>query len=285
MLTGVSGAALLTPFFLIVFPLLGLPKLTPAEAIATALFLEIFGFTSGTVGYVRRRMIDYKTALPLVAVAIPFGVLGSIFSQNIDGTLLKGIYGGCMFPLAAYLYITSRQMNLHSPGVGAMAAQPEEASDLAAPGEDKRVIISNDGLVYRYRVMKSRLGALITAVGATSTGLISSGLGEVQLSQLSRRFRLPLPIAAATSVFIVTITVYGATGAHIFQLIERGGVNAVPWDVIAWALPGAIIGGQVGARLQGHLPTRFLEYLILAIFLTVGVVLVLNATALQSLLD
>lgn len=284
-MTGVSGAALLTPFFLIAFPLLGLPKLTPAEAIATALFLEVFGFTSGAVGYVRRRMIDYKTALPLVAVAIPFGVLGSIFSQNIDGTLLKGIYGGCMLPLTAYLYFTSRQAHLPNPGVGALAAQPEETSLAAQTAGEERAIVSNDGLAYRYTVAKSRLGALITALGATSTGLTSAGLGEVQLSQLSRRYRLPLPIAAATSVFIVAVTVYGATGAHIFQLIERGGVDAVPWRVIGWALPGAILGGQLGSRLQGHLPTVLLERLILAIFLAVGIILLLNATILQSLLD
>ncbi len=40
MFSGISGAAMLIPVFLIAFPLLGVPQLTTVEAIGTSLLLE-----------------------------------------------------------------------------------------------------------------------------------------------------------------------------------------------------------------------------------------------------
>ena len=38
MLTGISGTAMMTPFLILVFPVLGVPTLTPAQAIGMALY-------------------------------------------------------------------------------------------------------------------------------------------------------------------------------------------------------------------------------------------------------
>ena len=46
-----------------------------------------------------------------------------------------------------------------------------------------------------------------------------------------------------------------------------------------------MLTGVIGSLLQGHIPTKLLEYVILTIFTAVGIILVLNATVLQSLLD
>jgi hypothetical protein len=50
MFSGISGAALLTPFFVLGFPVMGVPTLTLVQAIGTSLFLETSGFCSGVVG-------------------------------------------------------------------------------------------------------------------------------------------------------------------------------------------------------------------------------------------
>ena len=53
MLSGIGGAALFMPIFLLIFPLLGpeYPLTSPVAAIAVALLTETFGFSSGFVGY------------------------------------------------------------------------------------------------------------------------------------------------------------------------------------------------------------------------------------------
>lgn len=48
--SGIRGAALLTPLFLIGFPLLGVPCLTTVQAIGTSLFLETSGFGMASTG-------------------------------------------------------------------------------------------------------------------------------------------------------------------------------------------------------------------------------------------
>ncbi len=65
MLSGIGGAALFTPIFVLVFPLLG-PEYVLAStfaAISTALLTQTFGFLSGFVGYYRRRMIDFAIGM------------------------------------------------------------------------------------------------------------------------------------------------------------------------------------------------------------------------------
>ena len=47
MFSGISGAAMLIPVFLIGFPLVDVPPLTTVEAIGTSLLLETSGFGTG----------------------------------------------------------------------------------------------------------------------------------------------------------------------------------------------------------------------------------------------
>ncbi len=66
MLSGIGGAALFTPIFMIIFPILG-PEYafeSIAVAIGVALLTETFGFSSGFVGYYYKHLIDFSTALP-----------------------------------------------------------------------------------------------------------------------------------------------------------------------------------------------------------------------------
>jgi hypothetical protein len=67
MFSGISGAALLTPVFLIGFPLLGVPELTIVAAIGTSLFLETSGFGAGLYRYFRMRLVDTRTARWIIA--------------------------------------------------------------------------------------------------------------------------------------------------------------------------------------------------------------------------
>jgi uncharacterized protein len=104
--------------------------------------------------------------------------------------------------------------------------------------------------VYERRTCNGRVGRLLTAGGAAMAGLIS-GIGEIEMPQLVKRCHVPVPVAAGTSIMIVASTVLGASVAHFLRLLQAGGVGAIPWNLIAYTVPGAIIGGQIGARVQG----------------------------------
>ena len=63
MLSGIGGAAMFAPIFMIIFPILGpeYPFESIAAAIGVALFTEVFGFSSGFVGYYRKNLIGKTT--------------------------------------------------------------------------------------------------------------------------------------------------------------------------------------------------------------------------------
>lgn len=52
-----------------------------------------------------------------------------------------------------------------------------------------------------------------------------------------------------------------------------------------YTVPGAIIGGQIGARLQGKVPPRLMERGMAMLFVAIGIVFVLNVTVAQGLTE
>ena len=102
MLSGIGGAALFIPIFVIIFPLLG-PEypLATSAAIGSALMTEVFGFSSGFIGYYRKRLIDFKSAVPFVSVSIPVAIVGALLFGLLQEQeiILKGAYALLMMSL------------------------------------------------------------------------------------------------------------------------------------------------------------------------------------------
>ena len=251
-LSGIGGAALFTPMFLIVFPLLGAEYTmsTAVTAIGAALLTQTFGFASGFIGYRRRGLIDYKSALPFIAVAVPIAILGALLSQSVDANLLKGTYAVLMAILSVILLRRPASVE-GTPTIGA-----EAHSAGAASAREVRELKARDGTRYRYAAPRQGLGAVATGIGALLTGMVSVGIGEVIMGQLVKRHRVPVPVAAATSVLIVIATVTAASFTQVTALIAEGGVEAVPWNLVMYTIPGVIIGGQIGPRAQGKVSQK-----------------------------
>lgn len=261
-LSGIGGAALFTPMFLIVFPLLGAEYTmsTAVTAIGAALLTQTFGFASGFIGYRRRGLIDYKSALPFIAVAVPIAILGALLSQSVDANLLKGTYAVLMAILSVILLRRPASV-AGTPTIGA-----EARSASAAGAREVRELTARDGTRYRYAAPRQGLGAVATGIGALLTGMVSVGIGEVIMGQLVKRHRVPVPVAAATSVLIVIATVTAASLAQVTALIAEGGVEAVPWNLVMYTIPGVIIGGQIGPRVQGKVSETFMVRAIAFLF-------------------
>ena len=269
MLTGISGTAMLTPFLILAFPVLGVPLLTPSQAIGMALLTEFFGFLSGVIGYRRRRLIDYRTASVLVAVAVPTIIVFSLLSQSVGPTILRAAYGIMMVLLAAYL-VWSAPANVRRRDLKTL---PEAVQRIPRHHEaaNERVIRSREGEEYRYRVCDQHRGYLITTVGAAMEGLVSVGLGELEMPNLVKRCKIPVAVSAATSVFVIAVTVLAGSVTAVLGLMRQGGLDAVPWNLVLYTVPGAVIGGQIGARFQGRISSETTERFIAILFAVVGI--------------
>lgn len=301
MFSGISGAALLTPTFLIGFPLFGVPRLTTLAAIGTALFLETSGFGTGLYRYLKLRLVDIQTAKSMILVTLPLGALGSILAVFVPVTVLKIGYGVAMLGLA-YLLLSDHpqparadipvgqpirgksdgadvglSLSRDMPPPVPIVAESEHVHAPCPSGEHRRIVAAS-GRVYDFCAHGLRLQRLMSGAGALVAGMISTGVGEATLPPLVRRSHFPVPVAAATSTVIVAGTVAGAAGTHLVELFLEGGVGAIPWNLIVWAVPGAVIGAFIGTRLQGKVSEKVARRFFAGLFAAIGLTFLLAFT-------
>jgi len=249
--SGVSGALFFSPFFMLVI------GLSPVQAVGAGLMTEVFGMGNGLRAYVKARLVDYATARWLLVGAIPMVILGAVVADHISPRLLKGIFGGGLLVLAAFLILVS------SPEEATVDVDGDSLVDRKSSGKGTTVINARDGSVYRYPTCWRLPGVLMAAVGGVLTGMISAGLPEISTTQLVVRCRVPPRVAIATSVF--TLAIVAAVGASIHAL------SAEPvWRVVGWSIPGVLVGSTVGSRVGKHLPGTLMEKVLGVVFGGVG---------------
>lgn len=271
MLSGIGGAALFTPIFVLIFPLLGpeYPLDSTVAAIGSALLTQTFGFSSGFVGYYRERLIDFAIVVRFLRVSVPVAVAGAFAAHMVaDGLLILGY--AILVLVLAFIHVFV--------GDGEDLPTAERHAD---NGRALRHKVDRAGGEYVYAMPRlGARGALYTGVGSFLTGMVSVGIGEVIVPQLTKR-GVPVPIAVAASVAIVIVTVACASVTLIAQLVGEEGLDAMPWNLVAYTIPGVLIGGQIGPRLQGLVSQRTMEYMIAALFVALSAAMLL--VALQKL--
>ncbi|MEM9056896.1 MAG: sulfite exporter TauE/SafE family protein, partial [Pseudomonadota bacterium] len=147
MLSGIGGAALFTPIFILVFPLLGpaYPLDSTVAAIGTALLTETFGFLSGFVGYRRQRLIDGALVRRYLRISVPVAIAGAFLAQLVADSLLIAVYAALVFGLAIVHVAVS-------PG-----AAPAAGVDAQPGSATVQRRLDRAGREYAYRI--PRLGA------------------------------------------------------------------------------------------------------------------------------
>ncbi|MDH3619676.1 MAG: sulfite exporter TauE/SafE family protein [Gammaproteobacteria bacterium] len=257
MLSGIGGAALFTPIFILVFPLLGPEYVlnSTIAAISAALITQTFGFLSGFVGYYRRKLIDFTLAWRIMICAVPVAVIGALVASFVHDSVLLASYALLVAVLAIVMWRNRPPAHTHS----------------GSRDHVTRTIVDSHGHEYTYLV--PRLGMksyALTGLGAFLTGMVSVGIGEVTISKLARK-GVPVAVAAATSVLVVIVTVAFASTTLAAQLIKAGGWTAVPWNLLVYDIPGVLIGGQIGPRLQGKIAPHIMRRAIAILFIVLAI--------------
>jgi uncharacterized membrane protein YfcA len=258
MASGVGGATFFAPLFMLA---LGLP---PEVAIGTGLITEVFGFTSGVYAYARKRLIDYRLGLALLAATIPMALLGTWVAGSVKPDILKVILGVGLFAVAlSFLRTPDHKDIVRINGI----IQQEYGGEKA-----ETCLIAANGEHICYTVCNRTSGMLIAGVGGLFVGMISTGLGELNSYFLLQRCRVPSKVSVATSVFVVAITALVASVGHLTQFVQTGGgaLNTV-LNLVIFTVPGVILGGQLGSRVASRIPQRILEPALGVLFILVAI--------------
>jgi uncharacterized membrane protein YfcA len=215
------------------------------------------------IAYVRARLVDYRLGANLLMFSVPGAIVGVLSADLFPGVVLKTIFAVGLIFIGLQLFLSWRQ--------DIMKAM-DELIEVEAEAGFASELTDRAGNTYRYTVCNKALGRTFAAVGGAFLGMISVGLAELQEYHLVARCKVPSPVAVATSIFVVVITVLVASMGHVFGFIEEGGSDALDEmvNVAMFTVPGVLIGGQLGPRLQARVNPDKMKVLISWIFMGVG---------------
>ena len=245
---------LFTPAFLFLLLVMdpAFPRLTANQAIAMGLIVPCVGSTSSSFAYCIRPMVAFDVARPLLLVSVPMAVAFTFVSLAVPPRWLLLAFGTILFLLASLL-VRGRRAR-------AAAVEPTDVAGDRSAGPPRRHT-SRDGRVER----------AASAVGGAFVGLTGMGAGAIVTTILHARHGLPVHLATATSVFVVSVTVLAAALTHALLALQRN--IALPWGVVGTMALAVLRGGQIAPRLAPRLPEAVLRRALIGTFLILGVLM------------
>ena len=302
---GIGGAALFSPIFLLIFPLLGLQLHSPQQAVASALLTEVCGFASGLVGYSCRGLIDWGAARRYVIVSAPSALVGALLARFVCENVLalRLVYSALTIGLGVYLWVSDHQSTPSADKNATTAIATDKVSQAKDVESGASALSKKDGGSSALKTLVSKNGEYTyldvelpntpslyayTIFGSVLTGMLGVGIGEVVLPQLVRRKLMPLPVAAGTSVCVVVVTALTAAVVQFVTLahetlmsgnIDASGVRVVPWELVVWTVPGVVVGGQLASYVASKriLKDEHIVRFASLLFLSIGIAFLVKA--------
>lgn len=252
---GLGGAVLLVPALV----LLGW---APSEAAPVGIAMS----GAGALAAVPRQTLSGLTNHRLgVALEIPASVAaaaGALLSVLAPEQALQYMLGGAAIIAAVAGGARRGQRNL-----------PVDGADLSTwrdrPGELASAYPDPAGRVIPYEVQRLPIGIGLISGAGLLAGLTGTSGGFIKTPVMSEVMRVPVKVAAATTMFMIGIT----AAVTIAVYTSQGRITAA----IAPAVVGGLLGGRIGAAVQPRLPATLVRRLLSVSLLVIGIVLVVRA--------
>lgn len=264
MSTGIGGAVFFSPLFMLAL------RLDPKIAIGAALITELFGFSSGLIAYYRSKLIDFSLAGSLLIFAVPAAIAGAFYADAVPPVILKAIFAVGLMVIGFQLFNAWRAEE---------RAKKELEHLKEFEGNYESSLTDATGRVHYYTVCNKSMGRAFAAIGGAFVGMISVGLAELQEYHLVARCKVPTPVAVATSIFVVVITVLVASAGHVYEFAKVGGTALDQvLSIVLFTIPGVVLGGQIGPKLQKQLPEDKMKVGIALLFMALGAFMLYTLT-------
>jgi uncharacterized membrane protein YfcA len=214
-------------------------KLEPDTAVVTSLLIQTAGMGSGSVAFWRKRQIDLRLTAFVLLVTIPGVGVGAYLTRMLAPVYLEFILG-CLTLVTALAFVSAQQ---RYGDTGRERAEIKTAK---------------------------HYGWAISAM-AVASGMLSVSIGEWLVPLIRSKLSLRMGIAIATSVACVFGT---CVLALLFHSLMGARVNL---PSLLWAVPGVIVGGQIGPRIAGRINDRILKELFIFLLTLIGIHLIYNS--------
>lgn len=248
---GLGGGIILVPTLLLIASVTdAFAWATPQTIVGISLIVMIFTGLSSTLSYLKVKRVDYKTGLLFLIGSIPGGVIGSWLNQFVDVDSFQLYFGILMIVISVLLFLKKK-----------------EPSKVELSGKQVRSF-ELDGVTYHYKVQKTIAITLSLIVGILS-GLFGIGGGSIMVPAMILLFGFPVHIATATSMFMIFFVSLTGAASHI-------ALGHIAWEYVLFFIPGAWIGGRLGAKVNQMLSSKVLEWALRGILIVIGLRMIIQ---------
>ncbi len=225
---GIGGGSLMVPFMVLVL------NYDVKVAIATSLICIVVTSSSAASIYLRRGLVDVRTALILEPTTALGAIVGAYITLALPAKIVKGALGA----LLLYISITM----------------------LRRAWRKKAEVTKDTGGKIEPSSLRKLLGVAISFLAGMTSGMFGIGGGVVKVPLMALILGLPIKTAVATSSFMVGLT--AASGGAVYLI--KGFVD--PLSVIALSLgiiPGATLGAKCMKKLKPELVALIFSFVLL----------------------
>lgn len=248
---GLGGGVFVVPILSVFF---GVPLKFAIAASAISVVVNSLG---GTSAYLKDRMTNLRLALVMELSTALGAVVGGLIVVAIAPDVLRGVFGVSLVVLAFVMLLRKRE-------VGSLDTGPD-------PLKLRRVFRDGaSGTDVAYVPQRIAFGLTLSSLAGVLSGMLGIGGGVVKMPLLHAVMRVPVKAAAATSVFMVGITV--TAGAYVYYMH-----NLVDLSVAVPAVLGIQVGSRLGAVVARRTHSATLVRVLVVILVYLGAVLVLQA--------
>jgi len=235
MTIGIGGGILWTPLLILVY------DLSPQEAITTSLLIQVIGMGSGSVAFLRARLVEIKLSLIFFITALPGVVIGSIVTVNLPQQPVQMALG-MMAMLLALLFVSAQE------------AMDEELDS--------------------YQFNQAKVKRLLPLPGFFGffMGFLSLGIGEWLIPAMRNHLYLEMKRCVATIIPMMFLLALVASCLH-WSLMEE----SVQLNYFLWGSLGTLAGGQIGPRVARYINDRVLKESFIFLMTLIGIHLIFQA--------
>lgn len=247
-LIGAGGGFILLPVLLLLFP-----DRNPELLTSLSLAVVFLNAATGSMAYQRMKRIDYRSGLVFALATLPGAIIGAYTTKDIPRHAFNIILGVLLLGISSFL--------LFKPQYQTRALITRQYRVL-------RTVTDRDGNTYRYSFNMATGIAVSVVVGFLSS-ILGIGGGIIHVPVLTTLLHFPVPIATATSHFILAIMAFAGTAAHLAQGNLQGN-----WPLVLTIGAGIVAGAQLGAWLSHRTKPEWIVRTLAAALLLVGARLV-----------
>jgi uncharacterized membrane protein YfcA len=248
---GLGGGVFIVPVLSAFF---GIPLKTAIAASAVSVVVNSIG---GTSVYLRHQMTNVRLALFMELTTTIGAILGGFIVVYLAPNPLRVVFGVALMAMAIALFLRQKQAAPVATGPDRLRLRQIFHDPAAGTDVD-------------YIPQKLGIGVSASSAAGVISGMLGIGGGAVKVPIMNAVMRVPVKAAAATSVFMVGITI--SASAFIYYVH-----SIIDLSVTIPAMLGVLIGSQAGARISRRLRNVVLVRSLVLILIYLAINLLLQA--------